>query len=195
LPLSGFGTVRGIGNFFYNLRGDGGNSTAAGNWGSQVTDPTFFITDAYGTPRLNGALLEDFAGAQFVPPGFTANSTNPVPNMFRAVWKPADYTTRTVNFRAEPGTHSVPGQYCSLYVAYGVTRPDPNDPTTWYDNLLIKYISSDFGSGISIPIAPAPSTACVLAGLTLASVHRSRGAAKGSKPPNPAAATRVEPPV
>ncbi len=160
-PPPGSGTVRGISNFNYDLVGDNGNSTAAGAWGPRSISPIFFAGAFTGNPDLGGAILAGFDGSQWVPVGGTANSTNPVLDAFRGVWTPASYSERSVLFKARPGPDGRFGQHNGILVAYSIARPDPNDPTTWYDNLLTKYIGSDFGSGVSIPIAPAPSTALI----------------------------------
>lgn len=158
-PPPGFGTVRGLAGFIYNLRGDNGASTAAGAWGPRSVAGGGFT----GNVLLDGALLDSFGGGQFVAPGGSAISTNPVNNSFRGVWTPASYTPREVRFKAEPGTAAPAGQHNGILLAYSIEQPNPNDPTTWYDNLYTKFIGSDFGSGVDIPIAPAPSTALILA--------------------------------
>jgi hypothetical protein len=193
-PPPGAGTVRGLASFLYNLRGDGGAATAAGSWGNRTVRILSGIGEPYaGTVLLNGALVDSFGGGQFVAPGGTANSLNPVADAFRGVWKPTDYSPRSVNWLAEPGTATPAGQHNGILVSYGITRPDPNDPTTWYDNYLNKYISSDFGNGISIPIAPAPSSASILAGFAAASLGRRRRHCQAQIPISPF--QRVQPPV
>lgn len=172
-PPPGSGTVRGIASYIYNLRGDGGGSTAAGTWGARSV--AFGGTFA-GNILLGGAVIDSFGGGQFVAPGGTANSTNPINNAFRGVWQPMSYSPRTVTFIAEPGTAAPTGQQNGVLVAYSIERPNPNDPTTWYDNLLTKFIGSDFGVGLNIPIAPAPSSLTPITMLALL-VRRRRGAA------------------
>ncbi len=163
-PPPGFGTVRGLASLIYSLRGDEGAPTAAGTWGPRSVRIWNGIGTGFtGNSLFSGALLDSFGGGQFVPPGGTTNPLNPVTNAFRGVWQPASYAPRTVTFKAEPGAASPPGQQNGIILAYSIEQPNPNDPTTWYDNLYTKYIGSDFGSGVSIPIAPAPSTALILA--------------------------------
>ncbi len=172
-PPPGFGTVRGIASIIYNLRGDNGAATAAGVWGT-LSISSVLSAGAFG-PRilLDGALIDSLGGGQFVAPGGTANGSNPIDNAFRGVWQPASYAARTVHWVAEPGTAAPTGQHNGILVAYGITQPDPNDPTTWYDNLLTKYIGSDFGAGLNIPIAPSPSTAALFA-ISICAVCRRR---------------------
>ncbi len=159
-PVPGFGTVRGIGAMVYNLRGDGGAATATGTWGPRSISSILSTGANIGTVQLGGAMIDSFGGGQFIAPGGTANSTNPIINAFRGVWVPTSYAFRTVNFKAEPGT-AVPGpspeypfgQHNTFMLAYNITRPDPNDPTTWYDNLIPVYVDTDFGNGLNIPVA------------------------------------------
>lgn len=172
-PPPGIGTVRGIASMIYNFRGDNGAATAAGYWGSRSA--IGFLSGSFGGQvLLDGALLDSIGGGQFVAPGGTCISTNPVMNAYRGVWQPSSYSPRTVHWIAEPGTAAQPGMQNGVLVAYGITRPNPNDPSTWYDNLLTKYIGTDFGSGVNIPVAPAPSTAAAVGLISIAAVRRRR---------------------
>lgn len=159
-PAPGVGTVRGIGSMVYNIRGDGGAASATGTWGPRSISPILSAGGSIGTVQLGGAMVDSFGGGQFVAPGGTANSFNPINNAFRGVWMPSSYADRTVNFKAEPGS-AVPGptpeyptgQHNAMMLAYSITQPNPNDPTTWYDNLIPMYFASDFGNGLNIPIS------------------------------------------
>jgi len=173
-PPPGTGTVRGIASFIYNLVGDNRAPSAAGSWGPRSTTPLFSQGIFVGNSLFNGAVLDSVGAGQFVAPGGSANSTNPINNAFRGVWSPLSYASRTVHFICEPGTAAPTGQHNGIMLAYNVERPDPNDPTTWFDDLYTKYIGSDFGAGISIPIAPAPATAPLLAMSAMAALGRRR---------------------
>lgn len=162
-PAPGFGTVRGIASFIYNLRGDGGASTAAGHWVAPAVSTIFAFPDISPRQLLDGALLDTFGSGQFVAPGGTANSTNPISDAFRATWTPNSYSPRTVHFLGEPGSAAPTSQHNGILIAYGITQPTP-DPATWYDNHITKFIPSDFGTGINIPIVPSPATAPILVG-------------------------------
>jgi len=175
-PPPGFGTVRGIASMVYNLRGDSGLPTAAGTWGPRSVSGFFSVGAFGGQSLLNGALFDSFGGGQFVAPGGSANSTNPISNAFRGVWTPLSYSPRTVGFVAEGGTAAPPGQHNGILVCYGYDLVDPSDPTSEiYDRLMTKYIGSDFGAGVSIPIAPAPASIALLGlGALITLPHRSR---------------------
>lgn len=162
-PPPGNGTIRGIASFIYNLTGDNNAATAAGSWGSRSVSPTLSTGALTGGVTNNGASLESFGGGQFVAPGGTANGANPITNAFRGVWQPSSYTNRTVNFIARAGTAAPTGQQNGILVAYGIAQPDPEDPATWYEQYITKFIGSDFQNGINIPInIPAPSSAALV---------------------------------
>jgi hypothetical protein len=161
-PPPGSGTVRGIASMIYNLVGDNNATTAQGSWGARSVSSVLSTGAFTGNVLNNGSQLDSFGGGQFVAPGGTANSSNPIANAFRGVWQPNSYAGRTVNFKAAAGTAAPSGQQNGILVAYGITMGDPTDPTTWYDNLLTKYVSSDFQTGINIPISPAPSSVALL---------------------------------
>lgn len=161
-PPPGSGTVRGIASMIYNLSGDLGAATAAGTWGTRSISGTLSAGAFTGNILNSGATIDSLGGGQFVAPGGTAISTNPIANAFRGVWQPSSYANRTVNFKASPGTAAPSGQQNGMLVSYNVFQGDPSDPTTWYDQLLTKYVGSDFQNGINIPIAPAPSSVALL---------------------------------
>jgi hypothetical protein len=161
-PPPGAGTVRGIASMVYNMSGDNGASTAAGSWGPRSIS-SLLTTGAFtGNITNGGATVDSFGGAQFIAPGGTANSANPIANAFRGVWQPSSYAARTVNFKGQAGSAVPAGQQNGLLVAYGIFEGDPTDPTTWYDQLVTKYVATDFQNGINIPIAPAPSSVALL---------------------------------
>ena len=161
-PPPGTGTVRGIASMIYNFVGDNGAASAQGTWGTRSIAGALSTGAFTGNSLSGGAVLDSFGGGQFVAPGGSAISTNPISNAFRGVWQPTSYVNRTVNWKCAPGTAAPSGQQNGMLVAYGVTQPDPSDPTTWYDNLLTKYVGSDFQNGINIPVAPAPSSVALL---------------------------------
>ena len=159
-PPPGNGTVRGIASMIYNF--DGTGSDATGTWGPRSINGVLSAGAFTGNSLNGGATLDSFGGGQFVAPGGSANSTNPIANAFRGVWTPTSYVGRTVNWKCSPGTAAPTGQQNGMMLAYGVQQPDPSDPTTWFDDLYTKYVGSDFQNGINIPIAPAPSSVALL---------------------------------
>lgn len=172
-PPGGEATIRGISMMSYNLRGEGGGPTAAGSWGSRAFAPFFNFGGSPGVPSLGGALLENIEAYQNFNPG-SINGTNPVDKAFRGVWQPSSYTPRAVFFIAEPSTIAAPGHQNSWVQEYWVPAPEP----LYYE--VFDYVASDFGSGISIPIAPSPATASLfaMAAATLSLRHRPRKAAR-----------------
>jgi hypothetical protein len=171
-PAPGFGTIRGIASFVYNLQGTGGDATGA--WSNRAISPILSAGAFTGTILNGGAHIDTLGGGQFVAPGQTANSTNPIADAWIGVWSPTSYLQRTVNFRAEPYLHP-PGQYNGVLVHYGSAFVDPSDPTTEYALYLTKYILGSFDPGANIPIVPAPTSGplLVLAGAA-ALRHRRR---------------------
>lgn len=166
-PISGFtnGTIRGLGSAVYDLVGDGGAASAAGTW-SAITGPTSVLTAGAtgGFAASGGAILQNFGGQQFVAPGGSAIATNPATGLqvTRSVWQPNSYTNRTVNFLGRGSVNVPSGQQNAVLVAYSINQVDPGDPATWSDNLVGKYFSTNFGQGLNIPIAPAPSSVALL---------------------------------
>ncbi len=164
-PPPGWGTIRGIGSWQYDLLGDSGTPSAAGTWSSGTALPHPFAVQSYGTPQNNGALLRWISGGQFVAPGATASSVNSVEFFYR-VWTPIDYAARTVNFLAQPNI-SVPDQRNSFLVCYGFE----NDPP-FNESYIGKWVDSDFGGGVNIPIVPAPGSCLVLGSMLLCGRRR-----------------------
>jgi hypothetical protein len=69
-----------------------------------------------------------------------------------------------VHWQARPSILVPTGQHSSILFAYGIgTAPDPTTGSPFnYDLLSAKYIGTDFGQGLNIPIAPAPASLAVL---------------------------------
>jgi hypothetical protein len=78
------------------------------------------------------------------------NTANPVAAMYRCLWTPASYASRTVTFQVAPGVNSVVG---SVYVQLG---PEAGFP-------IYVILSHTHLDRIRIPIAPTPSSLAVLA--------------------------------
>jgi hypothetical protein len=164
----GTGTIRGIGSAVYDLIGDNNAATANGTWmapGAGFTGPgaPFNSGQSPGTPQAGGASVHGMGGAQFLVPGQSANGINNNQQLFRGVWTPASYANRTVNFRARASVLVPTGEQNSILLAYGLgTGTDTNGDPFNFDLLVGKYLATDFGNGINIPIAPAPSSLALL---------------------------------
>jgi hypothetical protein len=162
----GTGTVKGIGSVVYDLIG---TNNADGTWmpaGPGFLGPAAPFTNGQtpGTPQPGGSRINGMGGSQFISPGGTANGANANQQLFRGVWTPGSYANRIVNFMAA-GSILVPtGQHNSVLLSYG--QGTGIDPTTGepfnFDNLVGKYFGTNFGQGINIPIAPAPSSLALL---------------------------------
>jgi hypothetical protein len=160
-PPPGVGTIRGITAFNYGLTGDENAATAFGSWSNRAIIPVLQTGSFLGVVTNNGASVQEFGGAQFVPAGHTADGTNPITDAFRGVWEPVNYAARTVHFRV--WTMVQVNQQNPVMVQYGTAYLDPSDPTTAYALYLNKYISTNFGSGFNIAIAPAQAAGSLLA--------------------------------
>ena len=163
----GVGTVRGLGSIVYDFIGDDNAPTAHANWTTlQGPGAPFTNGQSGGTVQPGGASLWGIGGSQFISPSGTANSANNSQQAFRGVWNPLSYAQRTVQFRARASVLVPSGQQNAILLAYGFgTGIDPTsgEPFFW-DLLTGKYVGSDFGQGLSIPVVPAPASV-VLASL------------------------------
>jgi hypothetical protein len=155
-PPPGIGTIRGIAGIIYNLTGNHNAISAYGSWSNRAVAPILSAGVFLGNITNGGATVDSFGGAQYVPAGQTANSTNPIPDAFKGVWNPVNYQPRTVNFKAEPAPMGAAGQYNGLILQYGSAFIDPADPATEYALYYTKFVTGDFGAGVTIPIVPAP---------------------------------------
>jgi hypothetical protein len=173
-PPPGTGTIRGIASFIYNLIGDNNAVTAQGWWSNRAITPLLPTGAFTGNVLNNGSQLDSFGGGQFVAPGETADATNPIQDAFRGVWTPAAYSIRTVNFKANSPFSPPEGYPSGILVQYGSAFLDPTDPTTEYALYLTRQIPSNFGLGVNIPIAPAPTNAWAAACALAAASRRRR---------------------
>src|SRR5262245_56179079 len=93
-PLPGWGEIAGFGSLFLDLLGTNLNG---GTW-SGLARGAGWALGGLPTPAANGDLWNIQAG-QFVPPGSTANSSNPVNSIWRGVWSPSNYLPRVISFQ------------------------------------------------------------------------------------------------
>jgi hypothetical protein len=123
-PPPGTGTIAGLGSIFVDILGMnllGGTwsnltSNAAANPGG-VPGGHNWSLGGTGDPQPNGNIINIGAG-QFVLPGSTAVSTNPIDNIWRGTWTPSSYTVRTLTFQVA-GAVASGGQHSSLLIKYG----------------------------------------------------------------------------
>ncbi len=147
-PPPGTGTIAGFGSLFLDLLGTNANG---GTW-SNITRGIWALGGA-GTGQASGNIIDVQAG-QFVLPGGTANSSNPINNIWRGVWTPSDYSSRNVGFLSA-GAVTSGGQHTSILIKYG-TDAGGND------QYVGKFVSGNFGGTGNIPVAPAPSSLALL---------------------------------
>lgn len=171
-PGPGTGTIRGIASLFCTVIGDSGQATAAGSWNDRAFSPALPDGNFAGTVQQNGAMVYSLGGFQSVPTGQTGNASNPIQEAFRGVWTPSGYSPRVVFFRAVSATQF--DQDCSVLIQYGSGFVDPMDPTTEYPLYFSKFVHTDFGGWINIPIAPGPGCGVVLAGAAALHARRRR---------------------
>jgi len=156
------------GALVWDLIGDANAATAQGAW-STLLGPGLPLTSGTspGTVQNSGSELRGFGGSQFIIPGGTAVGTNGVGTngvqMMRSVWTPNSYSNRTVNFLARLSSLVPTGQGAGILLAYGAsTALDPNGDPYTYDLLAGKFLALGAGSGLNIPVAPAPSSLALL---------------------------------
>ncbi|MBL9031311.1 MAG: PEP-CTERM sorting domain-containing protein [Phycisphaerae bacterium] len=159
-PPPGTGTIAGLGSIFVDLIGTNLNGgtwsnftrNAAANPGG-IAGGGNWALGGQGTPEANGNVSAAQAG-QFVLPGSTAQSQNPVGNVWRATWNPGDYTGRTASI-AVVAAAAAGSNHSSILIQYGL---DGNgDP-----QYVGKFVSGVFGNTGNIQIAPAPSSLALL---------------------------------
>ena len=146
------GTLRGVASGFLDLAGTGGT---AGNFNLDPAagygvDPTWDLVGpgGYGTP--NGTGLINIQFGQFPTGSTSVNTTNPIVNVWNAVWTPASYSARTVTFASAAGTASG-GAASAVIIKWGPLN----------GNIQAATSLSAFGSA-TIPIIPGPSSLALL---------------------------------
>jgi hypothetical protein len=174
----GVGTVRGLGLLSYDLVGDSGGASANGTWGGffgglagPIPGVPFTGLLTGGTPQPGGSSVFEFGGLQsFLAPA-SANAHNSNVQAFRGVWQPASYASRSVTFLPRGSIFVPAGEHNSILVAYGVGT-DSNTGEN-FDLLQSKFIPTNFGNGVQIPIVPGPASLLpLLAGAVIASRRR-----------------------
>jgi hypothetical protein len=103
-PSPGIGTIAGLSAIFLDLAvGSQFNPSpsGAGSWDFIHRAPGWAL-GSQGWPTTNGALTWIQAG-QFTLPGNTANSANPINDIWQGVWTPASYSERNTVWQIFPG--------------------------------------------------------------------------------------------
>ena len=163
-PPPGIGTLAGLGAIFVDLlAGTGPSPSGAGSWAFIAQAPGWALGSP-GTPTYAGAYMLGIQAGQFIPPSGTANSSNPIPDIWHGVWTPSVYSDRAEVWNLSP---ALPGpSQLAILVRYG-TDPSGNP------QYVVKFVPGTYGS-TTIPIIPAPSAFLVLA--PLLARRRRRGA-------------------
>lgn len=163
-PAPGNGTIAGLGSVFFDLTVNG---SPAGTW-SNIARASGWNLGSGGTGNGAGGLDAAQAG-QFVLPGSTANSTNPVNTIWRGVWTPSSYAIVNVTIAAHAAAASG-GNASSILVQYGV---DPDGNPLYVG----KFVPGTFGQVI-IATVPAPSGLVLLGCGSLVALRRRRCAGR-----------------
>jgi hypothetical protein len=160
-PGPGVGTVAGLGGARYDLA----SATPGwqGTWTHFQRRPEWAL-GSIGSPAWNGNGIEGAQVGQFPLPGTVANPENPIPDIWSAVWTPADFSARVVRFASFGQIFELGA---SVYVQYG-TDPTTNAP------LYITARTQSHHGYVEIPIIPAPGTGGLVLGLLLLGSRRRR---------------------
>lgn len=173
----GSGWLWGIGSMFVDLVGDSnvGVAGANGQWqlsGGEVNSfgvlPAWRVGDAstFGTPLDGGSRLANIEAGQLGGDLFNLFTRDPVTNIWRGLWIPANYASRTVTFGIANNSAGVAD--ASVLLADS-TFPGNTIP-------LGANVGVSFGS-ISIPVGvPAPGAVGALLGAGVFAARRRRGA-------------------
>ncbi len=157
---AGAGTLAGFWNGNLNLTGDAGAASAAGSWvvSANTTPPNnanrlgvvppFAAGAQNGDPNANGSGLTNISPAQFGADPSGLNSVNPTPTMWRGVWVPTSYDSRTVSFALSLGALGLQTQM----FAFDNVSPLP----------AVFNANSNYGAAVNVPIVPAPSSLALL---------------------------------
>ncbi|MFN0131597.1 MAG: hypothetical protein ACKVW3_03545 [Phycisphaerales bacterium] len=167
----GVGTIAGIGSILVDILGTNVNG---GTWSnitrnaeegpSGIPGGGNWTLGGPGWPEPNGDVSFVQAG-QFVTPGQTCNSTNPIENMWRATWTPSTYQPRDASFRLV--RQAVSQHMSSIVVQYGI---DPNGNPLY----LGQFVLGEYGDSGSIPIVPSPGVLPIAGVLATVLIRRLR---------------------
>jgi hypothetical protein len=160
------GTILGHGSGFFDLNGTGGTQGVY-----NLSDPPNTGPSGYGMlqgwrivgPASNGSVNATGTGitqiqyGQFPSSSAAVNTANPVATMYRCLWTPASYTSRTITFQVSPIGTNAGAVWIQL-------------DTTSIVGVYVR-LERTFLRGVNIPIAPAPAS---FAALLLAPLPRRR---------------------
>jgi hypothetical protein len=164
LGTFGSGTLRGFGSMFLDINGSGG---AQGDWDVSPAhgygvDPIWDLAGYEGTPTNGGSSLVNLEAAQFPLTPAEIITANPVIDLWRGVWTPAQYSARPVAFRLSPNA-APEGATATVLVQLSGALAMHVQPEAAH--LMLGFVS--------IPIIPAPASAFIIA-VALAARRRRR---------------------
>jgi hypothetical protein len=140
-PPPGVGAVAGFGFVCFSVQGLAPN--AQGSWSFQSFAPGWpFASSTYQTPTS----IEGVMVGQFPLQGQTANSTNPIDPVWRAVWTPAHYQPRTAIFASTTVSTLCEGGAARILLQYG------SEPGTGHPYYIPVPAMSYLWSSVQIPI-------------------------------------------
>jgi hypothetical protein len=157
----GVGEIAGLNNFLFHLDAP----LSGGSWTHPASVPGFSADLGIAHPA---GLLLARALQPWPPPGAMPIATNPIEDVWQAVWTPDSYEPRLVDFSMRtPGSVHGPTPP-RLFIVYGT------DPTTGAPLLGYGYTVPTWDT-LQIPVViPAPGTALALLGLAGIAASRRR---------------------
>ncbi|MFN0134165.1 MAG: hypothetical protein ACKVW3_16745 [Phycisphaerales bacterium] len=172
-PPPGTGTIAGLGDIFIDIVGPnltGGSwsnftRNAAANPGGVPGGHNWSLGGWGFDPMTNN--ISALGAGQFILPGNTAWTDNPIENIFRGTWTPTTYAPRATSF-APTAAAAGGNNHSSLLIQYGVDgQGDPQ--------YVGKFIPGSFSGTGSIQIVPAPGCAGLLGAGFIVTRQRRRG--------------------
>jgi hypothetical protein len=153
------GTVLGLGPCIVDINGSGGSTVGQFNINNPLANASgtsgFGVRPSWrlsGNGAVNGASngIEILQFGQYVATPAQVDTESPVTNVFRMLWTPSDFTSRTIRFQIAGSI--VEGPPCSIMVGLDATHATS------------VYVASTHVSlgAASIRIAPAPPTLLAL---------------------------------
>jgi hypothetical protein len=163
-PSTTLGTLRGIQSMFVDLVVTG---NAAGTWSNLHLDETWDLlgSSGHGASTAGGTRITNIQAGQFPANWATVNATNPIVNIWKGDWTPANYIWAWTTFTVENGNANP-----SPFASNVLVNPSSNSGGPVY----VGSAANGFGF-VTIPAIPAPSALCLLGfGLLASARHRKR---------------------
>jgi MYXO-CTERM domain-containing protein len=159
----GVGEIAGLNNFLFHLDAP----LSGGSWTHPASVPGFSAQIGIAHPA---GLLLARALQPWPPPGAMPIATNPIEDVWQAVWTPDSYEPRLVDFSMRtPGSVHGPTPP-RLFIVYG-TDPTTGAPLLGYGDTVPTW------DALQVPVVPGPGAALALMGFAALGGMRRRRAA------------------